>query len=224
MSESWLQMVRDPNPWTAPQPLPAPIETDRLVVRLYQRGDGPRLFRAIEADREALLPWMVWARTDHQEEADSIFYAERSRRKVAKLDCTDFPMVISERDSGEQLGGTGLHGVDSGLHTAEIGYWIRGDRHGQGLCTEAVGALISAALRPASEGGWGLRRIIIFNAVGNVASRCVCEKLGLRLEQRAKQDRYLGPEGVGGAPGYCDTLGFAVLRDEWDFERNRGPG
>ena len=206
MSDRWLELIRDPTPWTRPEPLPGPIETERLIVRLYR-------------------PWMVWAREDHHEEADSIYYVERVRRAAAKPNCTSFHMVMLDRATGEVIGGTGLEDLSTGLHRAEIGYWVRAERQGQGICTEAVGALISSALGPRTEGGWGLRRIIIHNAVDNVASRRVCQKLGLRLEGRLRRARYLGPEGVDGAPGYTDLVLFGVLSDEWDFEHHRAkPG
>jgi RimJ/RimL family protein N-acetyltransferase len=225
MSDAWLTLIADPVPWTRPRPLPLPVETERLVVRCYRRDDGPALYRGIIADRAALLPWMAWARTDHQAESDSIYYVERSRRRMEQPDCIDFPMGMFDRATGELIGGTGLHDIRPGLRQAEIGYWVRGDRHGQGLCTEAIGALASAALTPRDQGGWGLRRLVIYNATANVASRRVCEKLGLRLEMRLRRARYLGPDGPGGGPGYHDVLGFAVLAEEWDVAAQRArPG
>jgi RimJ/RimL family protein N-acetyltransferase len=158
---------------------------------------------------------MAWTTTDHLNADHSIHYVERSRRAAEKPDCRDFPMGIFDRRSGAQLGGTGLHHISSALRSAEIGYWVRGERHRSGICTRAVGALISAALRPAAEGGWGLRRIVIYNAIQNVGSRRVCERLGLRLEMRMRRERYLE------SLGYYDVLGFAVLDDEWDFSADR---
>ncbi len=213
MSDAWMARLKDPQPWSAPRPLPQPATAGDICVRLYQQGDGPALFAAIDDRREALLPWMAWASSDPRRVDDSIFYVERCRRAYEKADCLDFPMAILDASSGAVLGGTGLHEIVPDLRQAEIGYWVRGTHQGKGICTRAIGALISAGLRPTEEGGWGLRRILIFNDVENVASRRVCVKLGLRLEMRMQKDRYLD--------SYRDTLGFAVLADEWDFEHNR---
>jgi RimJ/RimL family protein N-acetyltransferase len=219
MSDAWRNKLRDPSPWVAPDPRPKPAEAGELVVRLYAAGDGPALFDAVGARRDALLPWMVWTITDHLRVEDSIHYVEQFRRSAEKPDCLDFPMGIFDRASGAQLGGTGLHRISRELRSAEIGYWVRGDRQRSGIGTRAIGALISSALLPAERGGWGLRRIVIYNAIENVGSRRVCERLGLRLEMRMRRERYL--EGL----GYHDTLGFAVLDDEWDFGENRAkPG
>ena len=218
-------MVKDPNPWTPPQPLPEPVTTARLVVRLYRSGDGPELFRAVSEDRANLMPWMVWARTDHHTVEQSTYLAESFRRSAEKPDCSDYVMGIFERDSGALVGGTGLHRIDRGTRCAEIGYWVTSAARGQGLCTEAVGALVSSAMTPADDGGWGFRRIEIYNGSGNNASRRVCEKLGLRLEANRKQAGYLGPKGQDGAMGYHDVTGYAVLDFEWDYERNQAkPG
>jgi RimJ/RimL family protein N-acetyltransferase len=225
MSDAWLQLMRDPDPWRAPRPLPAPVQTARLIVRPYQRGDGPLLFTVVAADRASLLPYMAWAHTDHQSESDSVYYVERVRRAAEDPACTDFHLAIVDRASGAMVGGTGLMRIRSELREAEIGYWVCGSQQGRGVATEAVGGLISSALRPARDGGWGVRRVIVHVATTNHASRRVCEKLGLRLEQRTKQERYLGVVGPHTVAGYHDMLGYAVLHDEWDFDAHRAlPG
>lgn len=214
MSDAWMTRLKDPRPWSAPHPLPPPVRAGNVCVRLYQPGDGPALFAAIDDRRDALLPWMLWASSDPQKVDDSIFYVERCRRAYEKRDCLDFPMGIFDTTSGVVLGGTGLHRIVPDTRQAEIGYWVRGTHQGKGICTQAIGALISAGLGPVEEGGWGLRRILVFNDAENLASRRVCEKLGLRLEMRMQKDRCVDAV-------YRDTFGFAVLADEWDFEHNR---
>lgn len=220
MSDLFLQTLVPPVRWSIPSPLPAPIITERTLVRLYDKGDGPALFHAIDADRASLLPWLAWPRTDHLDEDDSTFYVETHRRARSKPTCDNFPMGIFDRATGEIVGGTGLHKVHFGLHEAEIGYWIRGDKQGTGLCTEAIAGLISAAFKSPSEGGWGLRRIVITNAAQNIASRRVCEKLGLRLEMNLRSARYIGPAEEGN-PGWVDLTGYGVLSDEWDTRHHR---
>ncbi len=215
MSDAWLDKLRDPSPWTPPKPLPQPLQVDGLVVRSYVKGDGAALFAAVSESRKALTPWMPWVTTDHLSVEDSHYYVERTLRAAAKPGCLDFALGIFDATSGALLGGTGLHRIRPELREAEVGYWVRGDRHGQGICTRAVGALITSALRPAADGGWGFRRIVVFNAVDNVGSRRVCEKLGLRLEARMRAERYLDPI------GYHDTLAFGVLSHEWDFATQR---
>ena len=219
--DAWLKLLSDPNRWSPPTPRPTRVETERLVVRMFEPGDASSLFEAVNGDRANLLPWMVWAQTDHINESDSGYFIEMTRRKWEQPDGTDFVMGIFDTQNGRLLGGTGLHRIRPGLREAEIGYWVHSSVRGTGICTESTGALISAAMRSQDRGGWGFRRIVVFNAVENIGSRRVCEKLGLRLEQRTKQDRFYGAVGNHRAVGYHDCLGYAVLAGEWDFDRDR---
>ncbi|ACY18179.1 GNAT family N-acetyltransferase [Haliangium ochraceum] len=225
MSDTWLQLLRDPDPWTPPRPLPGPVTTKRLIVRRYERDDGPALFASVSAERASLLPWMAWAYTDHKHEADSVYFVERARRAALEPGCNEFPMAIFDRGSGAMVGGTGLMRIRRELREAEIGYWIGGSHRGRGLATEAAGGLLSSALRKSREGGWGLRRVVVYVATANRPSIQVCQRLGLRLEMRTKQERYLGAVGSHPPRGYYDMLGYAVLASEWDFDKHRAqPG
>lgn len=219
MSDRWLQFLRDPDRWAPPDPLPGPVRTARTVVRLWQSADGPLLFEAVTANRQALLPWMAWASTDHERVEHSVFYVEKVRREAQEPSCRGYFMAILDRGEREVLGGTGFQAIDAATRTAEIGYWVRGDRQGRGLCTEAIGALMTAGFAPTAAGGWGFRRIVIDCSADNHGSRRVVEKLGLRRERHARRDRWVDPE-LGGN-GYHDTLGYALLADEWDPAAHR---
>lgn len=212
-------LLNDPDPWTAPAPLPGPIETERLVLRFHRHGDAASMLEAIESDRDGLLPWIVWVRTENRTVPECHYTIERFRRQREERDCTNFPMGIFDRATGAVIGGTGLQNIRPGLRDAEIGYWLRSDRHGKGLATEAAGALITAALTPQAAGGWGFRRVVALCGAQNVASAAVLRKLGLRLELRGRKERWV--DGL----GYFDTLGFAVLAEEWDASQRRAkPG
>lgn len=212
-------LLNDPDPWKAPDPLPGPIETERLVLRAYEHGDAAALLEALDSDRNALLPWIVWVRTDNRTLAECHYSIEMFRRAAEAPGCTDFTMGIFDRVTGAVVGGTGLHRIRAGQRDAEIGYWVRSDRRGQGIATEATAALLTAGFAPQAAGGWGFRRITILCAAENLASAAVPGKLGMRLEVRARKERYM--DGV----GYYDLLGFALLADEWDPAARRArPG
>ena len=113
----------------------------------------------------------------------------------------DFVYGIFDRSESEVLGGTGLH-PRIGPGALEIGYWIRVDRIGDGLATEAARALTeTGSALP------GIERIVIKCDPENEASRRIPEKLGFTLLERIEDDRQT-PEGR-----LRDTLVF-----EW---RNR---
>lgn len=204
--------IETPPNWVAPSPLPARFETPRLVLRLYEATDAESLFQAVSACRGALLPWMVWVKTDHRQLHETVYWIEKLRRAREEPGASDFITGIFDRATGEVLGGSGFARMHLASHDGEIGYWVRGDRRGQGICTEATRGMISWGFMPQSQGGWGLRRIHIKCAERNLASQAVPRKIGLREEIRARHERFV--PGV----GWVDTLGWGVLVDEWDVE------
>ncbi len=174
------------------------------------------MHEAINSDRESLLPWLPWARTENRTPAECLATIERFRsdRERTEPPPETFGLSILDAQDGSILGGTSFHRVRHAFAEAEIGYWIRADRRGRGLCTEAVAAMLSWGFTPQPT-GWGFRRIVIYCAEPNVPSRRIPERLGLRLEVRAKNDRWV--EGI----GFCDTLGWGILAEEWDLAARR---
>lgn len=146
-------------------------------------------------------------------------YVDEQRKGYATPESTDFAMGIFLRDDDVLVGGTGLHRIRPEVGEAEIGYWIAASHRGMGLCTESTRALISAALRPAADGGWGLRRIVISCAALNVGSVRVCEKLRLPRESVRRGDRWFAGTSET-PPGFIDSHSYAVLRSQWDEARS----
>jgi ribosomal-protein-serine acetyltransferase len=207
--------MNEPLPWKPPRPLPNRCLTPRTVLRFWELSDARSMFEALEVDRQSMLPWLPWVQHDNQSVEECIFHIERFKRAREEEDAGDFVIGIFDRETGEAIGGTGMHRVIHHAHQAEIGYWVRADRRGQGLCTEATAHLISWCFTPAEEGGWGFRRIEIQCAAGNTASRRVPEKLGLRKEVELKEARWV--DGL----GWHDTLAWGVLTYEWDRAAHR---
>lgn len=220
MGDDWLEYASDGPPWQAPVPLPTLVMTERTIVRRWTADDAAALFETIDRSRDAILPWMLWSSTDHLKLEHTVHYVERFRRMAAGSGCTDFPMGIFDRESGAVLGGTGLHDINAFMRTAEVGWWLRPESQGQGLCREAVAGLMGQALRSTGEGGWGLHRLFAMVAVPNSPSRRVCERLGLRLEGRYRKERYLGYP-ASNPVGWLDTMRYAVLAEEWDHDAGR---
>jgi RimJ/RimL family protein N-acetyltransferase len=209
--------MQQPPPWKAPRPLPNECRTPRLVLRFWKPEDAPSMLAALDVDRTAFGPFLPWVHEDNQNLHQCIYQIERLRRHAAAND-DNFVLGIFDRATGDTLGGTGLHRNDGANHQAEIGYWIRPDRRREGLCTEAVAHLISWAFQPQEEGGWGLRRIEIYCAASNEGSQRVPRKLGLRQEVTRRGARFT--PGL----GWEDTLGWGVLREEWDGDGHRVRG
>jgi ribosomal-protein-serine acetyltransferase len=201
--------------WTAPRPFPSRRETPRLVLRAWEPEDAASMLAALDVDRSSFAPWLPWVAADNRTLVECIFQIERMRREREAGADTNFVIAMIDRATGEAVGGTGLHRIERENAQAEIGYWVRPDRRGQGLCAEGVAHLISWAFEDPRAGGWGLRRIEIYCAGANAASQRVPRTLGLRQEVTRRRARFT--PGI----GWDDTLGWGVLREEWDTDVHR---
>ncbi len=197
--------------WSPPVPLPDGLLAGDLRLLFWRAGDAAPMLAAIESGRDRLLPWLPWAASDNRTVDECAAAIERMRvnRERREPPADDFALGIFDAASGEPLGGTGLHNINARWHEAETGYWVRPDRHGQGICTRAVASLLTWAFTEQALGGWGLRRVHIRCAGRNLASQRVPRKLGLREEARLVQARWV--DGL----GWDDTLVWGVLADEW---------
>jgi RimJ/RimL family protein N-acetyltransferase len=62
----------------------------------------------------------------------------------------------------------------------EIGYWLHPAARGRGVATEAVRLLVRHAFIDESDGGLGLRHLVVAHVEGNDASQKVIERVGFR--------------------------------------------
>jgi RimJ/RimL family protein N-acetyltransferase len=152
------------------------LVTPRLVVRCWQpEHDAPLLHEALAASLDHLRPWMPWAASEPRTLDERVAFLRRSRGQFDLGE--DFQMGILDGGETRVLGATGVHPRLRGGKALEIGYWLRPDLVGQGLCTEAVAALT----RTVFEHG-GLDRVEIHCAPDNVRSAAVPARLGYHHE------------------------------------------
>jgi len=131
------------SPQSARDPSPAyRIETERLTIRCYEPADAERLQAAVAKSRGHLMPWMPWA-IDEPQDVSHMVQLIRGFRGRFDLG-QEFVFGIFERVSGELVGECGLH-PRCGPGGIEIGYWVRVERIGEGIATEAVAAVTRVA-------------------------------------------------------------------------------
>lgn len=207
-------MAGDVKEWIAPKQLPLPIVTDRVVIRMPNPGDAASLYAAVECDRFALRKWLPWSVMSNRSACGALDSIRRFQGN-AVADTPDYVLTMICRETGAVIGGTGLHRIVMKAASADVGYWVRPDMHGRGLCTEVVRALVTCALQPQSA-GFGLRRLTVSCDARNVASAAIPKKLGMRLECEQLQESDLNNDGK-----WRDRLVFAVLSHEWDEQTLR---
>ncbi|MDP4098293.1 GNAT family N-acetyltransferase [Paenibacillus sp. P96] len=153
---------------------PEQFETERLLVRAPQWGDGVPLNEAIVKSLEELRPFMPFARvTPAPEETEKVV----RRGRIRFLERTDMMMVMCDKRSGGVLGACGLHRIDWSARRFEIGYWIRTSRSGEGLVTEAVLGMTDFAIRHLQA-----NRLEIRCDDRNIRSAAVAKRAGFTLE------------------------------------------
>ena len=146
---------------------PDPIATPRLRLEPLNPTHADGLLAATVASLPELLPWMPWARNPTIEA--TIVMTQRAPRDWLEHRAYHFAMV--DPADGTVLGVAGLNRESS--DAAELHYWIRSDRAGHGLTTEACRALIDWGRHRL-----GLTRLTLWAGRDNRASRRVAEKLG----------------------------------------------
>lgn len=180
---------------------------------MYREEDAPALFEAVEESREMLALWLPWAATADRDEPETRSWIRALARQHGFAHPEGFHLGLFDEGSPRRvLGGVAFVRIDAKLGEAEVGYWLRVSSQGRGHCTAAVGRLITSAFRD-----WRFRRVVVGCVGPNVASRRVAERLGLRLERTDRSARWHHHH------GWCDHVGFAVLAEEWDVDRDRGP-
>jgi RimJ/RimL family protein N-acetyltransferase len=167
---------------------PYRIVTDRLVLRCWEPRDAPVLKEAVDSSLDQLRPWMPWAEHEPQTLEEKVALL-RTFRGNFDLD-NDFVYGVFSRDEAGVVGGSGLH-LRRGPNAFEIGYWIRTDRAGQGLATEATAALT----RVGFELG-GVDWIEIRCDPTNERSRAIPHKLGYVEEATLRRRLEPGPRDV----------------------------
>lgn len=150
------------------------IATARLVLRCYTPSDAPALQAAIDASLSELVPWLPWARS---EPLSLTARVESLRQHRGRFDLgEEFVYGIFDRAAHALIGGCALH-IRGGGSAREIGYWIATKDRGQGLATEAAGALVRVAFEID-----GVERVEIHADAENAASARIAEKLGFTCD------------------------------------------
>lgn len=179
-----------------------PIETERLRLRPFTRGDVDGLFayRSREDVSRFLLdgPLSREACAEAvQARVGQIAWAEEGDRICLAVELRQTPAMI-----GEVL--LALRSVES--RQAEIGYIFHPDHYGQGYATEAARAVLALGF---DQGG--IHRIFARCHAQNDASRKVMERLGMRREAHFREHVF-----VKGA--WDEEFVYAILEDEWRLQ------
>ncbi|WP_440026369.1 GNAT family N-acetyltransferase [Chromobacterium amazonense] len=181
--------------------IPDQIESDRLILRSPQPGDGPIVYSAVCASLETLrafpasMPWAL------EEPSVDISEAFCRQSRIDYLARKGLPMLLFLKGSETFIGACGLHNLSWKHQQAHTGYWVHRNWQGQGLITEAVSTICDFAFTQLK-----LRRISCLADIHNLDSRRVAERAGFQLEGILRNER-IAPDG-----SLRDTALYALIR------------
>lgn len=159
---------------------PEKFESERLIIRAPQWGDGAAVNEAVRESFAALRAWMPWAQslpTVEQSELDI------RKARLHFLARKDLRLLLEHKETGQIVGCSGLHRMDWEARKFEIGYWVRASFAKQGYITEAVRAIANFAIEKLQA-----NRIEIRCDSRNVRSARVAERAGFTLEGILRND------------------------------------
>ncbi|MBY0398827.1 GNAT family N-acetyltransferase [Myxococcota bacterium] len=149
-----------------------------MAIRPVELSDAEGLCDALVESREALIRWFFTP--DSVDEATPTREQERARiasQIRARETRTAFSFVVVDVRDRAILGGCTINYIAWQPGFANVGYWVRTSRHGQGIAPEAVRQLARFGLEQL-----GLHRLELVIDVDNRASIRVAEKAGAVFE------------------------------------------
>ena len=179
-------------------PTPIPRETlrsRRLVLEPTCDSHAPGLWAAVSASVDELAPWMGWAVEPQRHETHDFAAAAAESWGSSLFNFT----ILCE---SEIIGSVGLDHFDQATISSSLGYWLRTDRVGKGLMTEAVGSVVGFGFSHLT-----LHRIWLHVGVDNIDSIRVAEKTGFRREGRLR-------EAGRGVHGWHDVYIYGLLESD----------
>jgi RimJ/RimL family protein N-acetyltransferase len=173
------------------------LATPRLVLRAFTLADVPRLV-ALAGKYEVAKNTLNIPHPYREEDARRwVQLTQENYRQQA-----GYAFAIELKATKEFIGGIGLT-LDPRFDRAEAGYWLGQEYWGQGLASEALGALLHFGF-----GELGLNKIYATHIAGNPASGRVMLKNGMvkegELAQHTKRDGH-----------YHDLWQYRLLRAEY---------
>jgi ribosomal-protein-serine acetyltransferase len=176
--------------------VPRTLTTERLTLAATCVDHGDALWAAVQASIAELRLWMPWATDPHH--SDTLAFAIAAEKQWDAGTSWNFTIIENE----DVIGSVGLDNYDAAVNACNLGYWLRTDRVGRGLMTEAAARAVTFGFDDV-----GLHRLELRAACDNLDSVRVAEKLGFTREGLLR-------DGSRGAEGWHDTYLYALLRDD----------
>ncbi len=161
--------------------VPTALLGQEIAIRTYRPSDVCPYFEAARESMEAVSPHLPWLHPDYVLADTRSWITEQVPRLWAQQ--REYHFVITDTETA-LIGGCGLDALDWTDRTANIGYWVRTSRTGQGIATAAAKLLLRFGFERLA-----LKRIDLVTSVENVPSVRVARKLNPSVTRRVISER-----------------------------------
>ena len=185
------------------------IETQRLILRPFKRGDEQDLFEYLNEPTVHCFQCM---------KIKSLSHAKKEVKKRGKD--KEFYFAIVLKETGKVIGEIDAYPESadpeqrkSVKDTFSPCWMLNPDYHGKGYAYEAAHAFFDYLFNQK-----GARRIYAYTEDYNLPSQKLCEKLGMRREGLFMEFvSFINDQN--GNPIYENTYQYAILKKEWEKQK-----
>jgi RimJ/RimL family protein N-acetyltransferase len=183
-------------PWREPD---YPIETERLRLRPFSEDDLDAVFSY--QSRPDVVRYLYWEPRTRQEVRGAL--ATKIESRAIRSEGDVLALAVELKRTGQVIGDVILALTSDAHRTAELGYVIHPDHHGNGYAGEAGRVLLRLAFEDLR-----LHRVVAGLEARNTASARVLEKLGMRREAHFVENEFVKGE-------WQSAIEYAILAREW---------
>jgi len=184
--------------------IPIYIETDRLIIRRFEPGDGPMYFAVGQKNRQHLQQFESGNTilSPQTEEEAEILVRELNVEWIAR---NYFLMGAFDKKTQEFIAQIYIGVVNWDLPEFEVGYFVDVDHQGIGYVTEAVKATLGFIFSYLKA-----QRICLHTRDTNLPSQRVAERCGFILEGHIRENKR-DPDGC-----VSGDLYYGLLKSEYN--------
>jgi len=176
-----------------------PIETERLILRPFSRGDVDAVF--VYRQREDVARFLFDAPMSRETCAEAV---QARIRQVSLAEEDDrITLALERRQGGEMIGEVTIIWRSVTDRQGEIGYILNPDFHGHGYATEAMRAMVTLGFTDLD-----LHRIYARCDMRNTPSYRLMERLGMEREASFREHRMVKGE-------WSNEYIYAIRAADW---------
>ena len=178
------------------------LSTKRLKLRPLKKSDTESLIKNInnlDVSRWLLLVPYPYTRKD------ATWWINNCDKEFKKKQIENYNLGIELLSEKSIIGGVGLTRIDKPTNSAELGYWLGENYHGQGYGSEALKEILHFAF-----GTLHLGKVYAGIFRGNVASEKLLRKFGFKKEGVLREAEFCKAD-----KQIKDVVCYGLLRKEW---------